>query len=1076
MSIPAETALKVYLQQVETALKRGDATEHTYRPFFKTLLESLHPAVTAINEPKRSAAGAPDYLVARKSGNLTLGYVEAKDIGVSLDDAADSEQLARYRRSLPNLLLTDYLEFRRFVEGEKKPRLVARLARVLPSGKLAIDPADHPAALALLRDFATSEPAGIDHPEELARRMARLAHLIRDLIIDEFREDRASPLLQGWFKAFADTLLPNITREDFADMFAQTLAYGLFSARIMGGGVAKFDRAEAQRHIPKTNPFLAQFFYLITGPDLDDEPFAPFVGDLVQALARTDVYELLKNFGKKTGRADPMLHFYETFLGAYDPRLKELRGVFYTPEPVVGWLVRSVDSLLKSPAHFNLPDGLADASRAGPEPDSPHRVLVLDPATGTATFLYAIIRFVRQKFIDADDAGQWPGYVERDLLPRLFGFELLMAPYAVAHFKLGLELAARDMEDLWRDAWSYEFHNKERLHIYLTNTLDDLGHKSQALLGPAAQEITQESAAAAAIKQKLPVLVVIGNPPYSGHSANSGEWIASLVRDYYTVDGAPLGERNSKWLQDDYVKFIRWGQWRIEQSGGGILAFITNHGYLDNPTFRGMRQQLMGAFDEIWLVDLHGNADKGETPPDGEKDDNVFDIKRGVALAIFVKLPGGQSGTKKKPAKVRHAHLWGKRAYKYAWLDAHDVTNTKWTVLKPQSPSYYFFPQDLRLKTEYEAGWKLSDVMPVTLLGPNSHRDDFAIAFDEETAKRRFTDFFNPKITDADLRTRYDLKDTRDWQLSDARKTTADQKSIVRCLYRPFDSRVMLYGSYAFDYHRPEINDTILAGSLALISTRQTKEAFAVFVTDKPAGQHKLATPYDGSYLSPLYIYPRPKQPDEFIVEEGDGPVANLAPKFIAEFAAKLKLKFIPFGAGDRRKTFGPEDVLHYAYAVFHSPAYRTRYAEFLRIDFPRLPLTADAKLFRTLADHGKDLVDLHLLKTTGALKIGYPAKGDNAVMEVTYEPPKSGQPGRVRINSEQWFEGVPPEVWAFHVGGYQVAEKWLKDRRTRQLTIDERRDYPRILAALAETLRLQAGIDEAIAAAGGWPAAFAQP
>ncbi len=1062
-SVSATAAIAKYLEAVERALRRGDATEHTYRPFLVMLLDALAPDTLATNEPKRSAAGAPDFVVTTQKFDLSIGYIEAKDVDLSLDDALATEQLARYRRSLPNLILTDYLEFRWFVDGEKKPRLVARLARIAPSGKLESDPDGQAAFLALYREFTARTPVGISTPEPLAARMAALAHLVRDLIVDEFRNEQASSLLRDWHRAFSETLLPDLSESDFADMFAQTLAYGLFSARIMGGGSTKiFDRTAAQKHIPKTNPFLRDFFYLITGPQLDDEPFAGFVADIVQTLSLTNVYDLLENFGRR-GTRDPMLHFYETFLAAYDPKLREMRGVYYTPEPVVGWLVRSVDALLKS--HFNLPAGLEDSTR---DAAGQHRVLVLDPATGTATFLYAVIRFVRQRFIDRNDAGQWSGYVHRDLLPRLFGFELLMAPYAVAHFKLGLELGARDLDELWRDQWAYEFAEKERLHIYLTNTLDDAGRKMNQLLGPAAA-ISAEAQAASSVKHDLPVLVVMGNPPYSGHSANHGEWISGLVRDYYFVDGKPLGERNSKWLQDDYVKFIRWAQWRLEQTGSGILAYVTNHGYLDNPTFRGMRQQLMQAFDEIWLVDLHGNSKKKETPPDGSDDKNVFDIQQGVALGVFVKLPA-KEGAKKRPAKVRHAHLWGKRAEKYAWLDTHDVTNTKWTALKPKSPDYYFFPQDLGLKDEYMTGWKIDEMMPVTTIGPNSHRDDFAVDFDEHVIARRLQDLRNTKLTDAELLKKYSLTESKDWTMAKARAYDLSEVHALRCLYRPFDFRYMLYGRFSFDRPRPELIHHIISGSLALITTRQTKEHFSVFICDQPPAQHKLATPYDGSYVSPLYLYPAKKKSDELIVEEGDGPKPNLTPKFIDEFSTKLKLKFIPLGSGDRKKTVGPEDVLHYVYAIFHAPSYRTLYAEFLRIDFPRLPLTTNPKLFRQLCEHGKQLTELHLLKSFGPQIVSFPENGDNSVQEVTYTSPTNSTPGKVRINDEQWFEGVSPEVWAFQVGGYKVCEKWLKDRRSRQLTSEECQTYPRILSALAETLRLQTEIDTAINDAGGWP------
>ena len=445
---------------------------------------------------------------------------------------------------------------------------------------------------------------------------------------------------------------------EFADMFAQTLAYGLFSARAASGS-AKFTREKAQKLIPRTNPFLRAFFEQITGAALDDEPFAGFVEDLIQTLDHADMARVMEDFGKHGRRRDPVVHFYETFLQAYDPRLRELRGVYYTPEPVVNYIVQSIDRLLKD--KFGIKAGLADHSKITVKrkegereiTDETHRVLILDPATGTATFLYTVLDFIRSQFKTRKNAGQWGSYVHEHLLPRLFGFELLMAPYAVAHFKIGLALAAMDEEPLFRQQWSYEPQGNERVNIFLTNTLEDLEHTTEQL-GPL-RALSNEANSAYEIKKHKPVLVVLGNPPYSGHSANKGEWISKLVRDYYFCDGQPLGERNPKWLQDDYVKFLRWAQWRIEQTGQGVLAFITNHGYLDNPTFRGMRQNLMQTFDEIYVLDLHGNSKKKETVPDtGEADKNVFDIQQGVAIGIFVKLPPGRAA-KKQGESSRHS-------------------------------------------------------------------------------------------------------------------------------------------------------------------------------------------------------------------------------------------------------------------------------------------------------------------------------------------------------------------------------------------------------------------------------------
>ncbi len=1058
---PAE-ALSRYLKEVQNALQRGRATEHTYRPFLVGLFNQLAPGTLTTNEPKRSAAGAPDFVVTTLKFDFSIGYIEAKDLGLSLDEALATEQLARYRRHLPNLLVTDYLEFRWFVTGEKNPRLTARLAHVSPAGKLIPDADGQAAFLALVREFTSRTPGGISAPEPLAERMAALAHLVRDLIVEAFRTEQASPLLRDWHRAFEQTLLPDLTEEDFADMFAQTLAYGLFSARIMGGGAKHFDRADAQKHIPKTNPFLRDFFYLITGPDLDDEPFAGFVADIVQTLSLTDVYALLENFGRR-GTRDPMLHFYETFLGAYDPKLRELRGVYYTPEPVVGWLVRSVDALLKS--HFDLPAGLEDASR---DAKGQHRVLVLDPATGTATFLYAVIRFIRARFQKRNDAGQWPGYVHRDLLPRLYGFELLMAPYAVAHFKLGLELAARDLDELWREQWAYEFHPGERLNIFLTNTLDDADHKFQALIGPAAA-ISAEARQAAAVKRDLPVLVVMGNPPYSNFGQlNRNEWILGLLDDYKR----DLNEKKLN-LDDDFIKFIRWAQWRIAQTGSGIVAYITSNVYLDGITHRRMRESLLEAFDEIHLVNLHGSSKKLETAPDGGKDDNVFDITVGVSLALFVKLPAGSKKSKKgKLATVRHADLWGSRKHKYAWLDAHDVTDTKWTKLKPNKPNFWFVPKDESQREEYEEFWSLRDAMPVSNNGFKTDRDDLVIDFDRKTLEMRMRRFFSDELPSG-FRETYNIRNSTSYDIETRReKLSFNTIFLRRCLYRPFDLREIYYDPKLISRPADKVMAHLLAGpNLALCCLRQSRrgETGAFFVTDQLVNKDVVSL-YDIGTVFPLYIYPREQQPDEFLVEEGNGPTPNLEPKFIDEFSKKLLLKFICSGAGDRKKTFGPEDVLHYTYAIFHSPGYRTRYVEFLRVDFPRLPLTSNLKLFRQLCGFGKDLIDLHLLRAKDKHSVSFPIKGSDNVSEITYVPPRGAEPGLVRINDEQYFANIPPEVWAFQVGGYQVCEKWLKDRRGRQLTIDERAIYPRIVAALAETLRIQVEIDEAIAAAGGWP------
>src|SRR2546421_4523391 len=643
----SQTALRNYLQEIEQAYRMGNATEHTYRSNLKKLLETFAPGVTATNEPKRIKCGAPDFIITKQQ--TPLGYIETKDIGNSLDHTEHTNQMKRYLGSLANLILTDYVEFRWYVTGEH--RLTARLARAGVRGKWIAEPDGIEQVSKLLQGFMITQTPTVNNPKELATRMASIAQLIRNAISLAFKSEEGGGSLHVQMEGFRQVLLPDLDAEQFADMYAQTICYGLFAARCNIKPGVTFTREHAAYDIPKTNPFLRKMFNYIAGPDLDNRVVWA-VDDLAEVLNRSDMEAILKDFGKRTRQEDPVVHFYETFLAEYEPKLRELGGVYYTPEPVISYIVRSVDYLLKK--DFDLAEGLTDASKLkaassdGKYSLETHKVQILDPATGTGTFLYYVIRQVYEQF--KDNRGMWSSYVSEHLLPRLFGFELLMAPYAVAHLKLGLQLGEM----------GYDFKNNERLGVYLTNTLEEEFEVGRL---PFAEWLVEEATAAGNIKYDAPVMVVLGNPPYSGHSANKGKWITDLLHDkssnYFEVDGKPLRERQPKWLNDDYVKFIRFAQWRIERTGYGILAFITNHGYLDNPTFRGMRQSLMQTFDDIYLLDLHGNSKKKERSPDGSPDQNVFDIQQGVAISIFVKRQTNSGVT--HTATVCHADLWGPR-------------------------------------------------------------------------------------------------------------------------------------------------------------------------------------------------------------------------------------------------------------------------------------------------------------------------------------------------------------------------------------------------------------------------------
>jgi predicted helicase len=859
--------LAQYVHTIEKELAVGNATEHTHRPALKTLVEGLAKGVTATNEPQRTECGAPDFLVTK--GTLIVGYIEAKDVGKSLDEAEKSEQLKRYLDSLTNLILTDYLEFRWYVTGER--RLSVRLGTPTKDGKIKRDKANIQAVAELLSDFLAHKAEAVGKPRELAKRMARLAHRLRELVTAAFEKKLNLPSLGNLYKAFCDTLVPDLTIEQFADMYAQTIAYGLFAARCNSPNGTKFTRQYARDLVPKTNPFLRNIFDHIAGAGLP-EIIAPEVDDLAQLLAQADMASVLKDFGKRTAKEDPVVHFYETFLAEYDPKVREMRGVYYTPEPVVSYIVRSIDHLLKT--RFNKPQGLAD-----------DKTLILDPAVGTATFLYMVINGIHEAMLNQKQKGMWNDYVAERLLPRIFGFELLIAPYAVAHLKLGLQLKNT----------GYQFRSDQRLGIYLTNTLEEAIKHSEVLF---AQWISEEANAAAQIKKEKPIMVVLGNPPYSGHSANKGPWARQLVEQYKTVDGKPLGERNPKWLQDDYVKFLAFGQWRIELSGQGILGFITNHAYLDNPTFRGMRQSLLNTFTDIYILNLHGNVKKKETAPDGGKDENVFDIQQGVAIGIFVKEAGRES-----PARVHYTDLWGLREEKYQALFDADVNITAWKELKPTSPFYFFVPRAEELRPEYEKGWKITDILPVNSTGIETGKDKFVIDFEPEPIRQRLEVFLDNKLGDAEVKEKLSLSENYAWRVSKARKqlmAVKDWQSLFRqILYRPFDIRPIYYHPSVVWRTRSNVMRHMLTGeNIALVTSRMTKgETYQHALVSKVIAEKILLSPNtsNNAFVFPLYLYPAEGE----MQFEGGKRRPNLNPEFIKAVQEKLGLEFVEDGQGD---------------------------------------------------------------------------------------------------------------------------------------------------------------------------------
>ena len=953
--------------------------------------------------------------------------------------------------------------------------------------------------------------------KQLSERLAQLARATRDRIQTALAIETESGPLTKLMKAFQTALVHDLDEADFADMYAQTIAYGLLSARITDPTRRTADDLAAHM---RTNPFLKELMETFLnvggrrskggGSGIDFDELG--VSEVVELLNAAKIEAVVLDFGDRNPQEDPVIHFYEHFLAAYDNEKRISRGVFYTPCPVVSYIVRSVDELLRT--EFELADGLADTTTWSemaqrhrdlkvPEGTSPTQafVQILDPATGTGTFLVEVIDLIHRTMTEKWQAAghgvteiraRWNDYVPKHLLPRLHGYELLMAPYAIAHLKIGLKLLET----------GYRFENDERARVYLTNALEPAGDDQLPLdILPA---LAHEAEAVNEIKRTQRFTVVIGNPPYSGLSSNKGAWIDGLLKgrlpdgtsttSYYHVDGEPLGERKL-WLQDDYVKFIRLSQWLLDVTGVGIQGYISNHGYIDNPTFRGMRWSLMQSFHRIRVLDLHGNLKKREVPPKGGRDVNVFDIQQGVAIGLFTKAVGARS--------VCHADLWGERKSKYDWLLEHSTSNAEWIRLEP-APRFYLFEPFEGADADGYSDWpSIKNVMPVNVTGIVTARDAFVIDVDREILRSRIIDLRSESLSDDAIRRKYFAGkgskkyppgDSRGWKLPAARRKIREDDEwdarYTTLLYRPFDVRAIYYVPWVVDWPRTDVMPHMLVGENLSIGVTRNVEvgAFSHIFASRAMIQHHTVSLKEVNYQIPLYLYPGIGKADRSLFSPWthgkDGRTPNLDPTFVRQVADTAELRFVGDGSGDLRETLGPEDILAWIYAVFHSVGYRERYEESLKLDFPRVPLGGSAELFRKLAELGHELLDLHTLES---------ARLDRLI--TTYIGPKNPQVARVGWSDGMvWldalktrareghrattpgsvgFQGVPEEVWDFRIGGYQVCHKWLKDRKGRTLSDEGVACYHKIVVALKETIGIMADVDVVIESHGGWPHAF---
>ncbi|HOV83387.1 MAG TPA: N-6 DNA methylase [Paludibacteraceae bacterium] len=1032
--------LKQYLNSLQTTFNQGDAREESYYEHLKDLLlnyanERQLKKVDITILPKPTEAGNPDFRIWDGKNHIT-GYIEAKDPSVTnLDRIEVSEQLKRYRETFPNVILTNFYEFRLYRNGELMKQV--KIARPELAIKLnTTPPVENEADFFDLLDifFSFSLP-NVRNAQSLAMELAKRTRFLRDEVVSielDEEEKKGQKAILGFYEAFRKYLIGTLTKEAFADLYSQTVTYGLFAARTRSDN--SFNRELAFKYIPNTIGILRDVFRFIS---LEEPPksLQIIVDDIAEVLSVTDVKRILEDYFEEGKGQDPIVHFYETFLTAYDPTLREKRGVYYTPEPVVGYIVRSVNELLNT--HFDMADGLAS-----------NDVTLLDPAAGTLTFPAEAVKLAVKEFTEKYGSGGKNNFIRSQILENFYAFELMMAPYAIGHLKMSFLL-----EEL-----GYRLSDDERFKLYLTNTLE-MDELEQISI-PGLSSLSEESHLAGKIKKEQPILVIFGNPPYSGISANTNEWTEKLLKQnldgaqsYYEVDGKPLGERNPKWLQDDYVKFLRFAQWKIQKAGAGIVGMITNHSYLDNPTFRGMRQSLMKTFNEIYILDLHGNSLKKETAPDGGKDENVFDIRQGTAIAIFVKQK------EKTGCKVYYAELFGKRQSKYDWLDTHQLDIKNYQLLKPESPWYFFVPRNI-VKIQYYLKWKrINEIFPVNGVGITTARDNFVIDFNKSSLLNRIRLFKNSKFSDKELHQFFQINKKQGWDIRKAWNTLQEisdnelEKHIATITYRPFDNRYIFWHDPVIERTRSEVMRHMMKENLGLITVRQVAEGVFnhSFITENIIESRVTLSNKGIAYLFPLYLYkeqaPKKSRSQHMMMlfepeaEYGSSKTPNIDKKIYQTL----------------NKTYGreltPEEILYYIYAVFYSNVYREKYAEFLKIDFPRVPFTADYKVFSNMAALGNELVDLHLMKNKRLDKLvsKYEGESENDRIDmIVYRESEK----RIYINDEKYFDNVSPEIWKYQIGGYQVLYKYLKDRKGKNM--DDFAHYSRIITALSYTMEIQ--------------------
>ena len=1026
--------LQDYLRKIADTTSQGDAREESYYSHLSAFIGSFGESIgrkkiQITTLPKKTEAGNPDFRIWDGQQQI-VGYIEAKKPGENLDVIENSEQLKRYRGVFPNLILTDFYEFRLYRNGQPIDKVFIGRSFIVKKLKTVPPVENEEKFNSLLKKFYSFTLPKVFTAESLASELAKRTRFLRDEVIAKEleEEEKGKGPIYGFYSAFKRYLIADLKEEGFADIYSQTITYGLFAARTRANG--DFNRKLAFDLIPPTIGILRDVFQFISLGKLPLQ-MEVIIDDIAEVLHAANVNNILQEYYRKGKGEDPIVHFYETFLNIYDPATREKLGVYYTPEPVVKYIVRAIHDLLKT--HFDLPDGLASKE-----------VTLLDPAAGTLTFPAEAIKLAVKEFTSKYGDGGLNLFFQNHILKNYYAFELMMAPYAIGHIKISFLL-----EEL-----GYKMRESDRFKLYLTNTLD-MEDLAQTEI-PGLESLSEESHKAGLIKKHDPILVIMGNPPYSIEAGTLTKEARQLVEKYKFVEGVRIKEKGAlqfeKNLQDDYIKFIAFAQEKITKKGFGIIAFINNHSFLDSPTMKGMRHSLISTFDEIYTIDLHGSSKKKEKTPEGGKDENVFDIQQGVSINIFVKLPTTTEGK-----KIKRADLFGLRDEKYNWLESNSISSTKFKTLKPQGPTFFFKEFDYKGSRSYERFSSISEIFPVNGAGIITAHDEFVISESRKVLENRFIRFKNTKGDDDLLHQLFDVGKKKGWSISMARdnfKKMSDfeiKDKIIPFLYRPFDTQFIIYDENVVWSRSFPTMRNMLKENIGIIVPKQFKEEPGAFVSQTIIG-HKTVSTYDVNTLFPLYLYRTPVKSktvaQSILLFEPEGSYDTKIPN--------VSLKIITKLVDSYHKKVSPESILFYCYAVLYCKSYREKYSEFLKIDFPRIPFPEKYKVFEKIAGLGEELVQLHLLrhKSLYSPTSKYHGKCDDKIDKPTFDEEK----GRLYTNSQNYFDKITKDILDYQVGGYRVIEKYLSHRKGEQ--IPDVGHFTRMITSVAKTIIIQEKID----------------